>query len=98
MTSPTVPVARTIKWDLYLTLTLTIVNIIGGTTFWLSLPEKLKLTKEELQDHETRLRALEKTQADIVGIVSRIDERTKAIQENVSQLRADFSFRAAVKP
>lgn len=90
----TTPVVKGVKWDLYLTLTLTIVNIVGGTTFWLSLPEKLKQTKETLTDHEARIRLLESDR----GLLARIDERTKSIQDDVHQLHVDFSFRASGKP
>lgn len=94
MTVSPPPVTKGIKWDLYLTLALTIVNIIGGTTFWLSLPEKLKQTKESLADHEARIRVLESDR----GLLQRIDERTKTIQDDVRQIHLDFSFRANGNP
>lgn len=83
-----------VKWDLYLTISLTVVNLIGGVAFWLSLPEKLKQTKETLGDHESRIRLLESDR----GLLQRIDERTKTIQEDVRQLHNDFSFRASGNP
>lgn len=88
------PVARGIKWDLSLTLLLTIINIVGGISFWLSLPEKLKESKEQLTDHESRIRVLEADR----GLLQRIDERTKSIQDDVHQLHIDFSFRASGNP
>lgn len=62
--------------------------------FWLSLPEKIKQTKEELGDHEARIRTLESDR----GLLMRIDERTKSIQEDVKQLHQDFSFSAKSRP
>lgn len=91
----TAPEAR---WDLRLTILLTAINILGGTMFWLSLPEKMKQTKEQLADHELRIRVLEKSSADTSGLLSRIDERTKTIQESIGQLRQDFQFRATISP
>lgn len=83
-----------VKWDLYLSIALTIVNLVGGTAFWLSLPEKLKQSKEQLSDHENRIRVLESDR----GLLQRIDERTKSIQDDVHQLHVDFSFRATGNP
>lgn len=90
----TIPTVKEVKWDLYLTICLTIVNLIGGVAFWLSLPEKLKQTKETLLDHEARLRVLESDR----GLLQRIDERTKTIQDDVRQIHQDFAFRATAKP
>lgn len=83
-----------IKWDLTLTVFLTIINIFGATAFWFSLPEKLKETKETLVDHEARIRTLE----DGRGLLQRIDERTKTIQDDVRQLHQDYSFRMNNSP
>lgn len=82
------------KWDLRLTVLMTILNIIGGIAFWLSLPQKLTQAKETLVDHETRIRALELDR----GLLQRIDERTSSIQNEVRQMHSDFSFRASGRP
>lgn len=96
----TTPIAiKATRWELYLAILLTVINIIGGTTFWLSLPEKIRATKEQLIDHEQRIRSMEKSNADNMAILTRVDERTKSMKEDLSSLRQEvFSFRAQAKP
>lgn len=89
-----IPATKGIKWDLYLTLIMTLINICGGTIFWFSLPERIRQTKEQLLDHEGRIRVLESDR----GLLQRIDERTKSIQDDVKQIHQDFSFSAKARP
>lgn len=83
-----------VKWDLRLSIGLTLVNLIGGISFWLSFPERFKQHSVQIEDHETRLRALESDR----GLLQVINERTKNIQDDVKQLHQDFSFRATSSP
>lgn len=80
---------RLSKWLTAAGLAMTIINICGSLNFWYSLPEKQRQTKEQLVDHESRIRVLEADR----GLLQTIDERTKNIQEDVRILHRDFSFR-----
>lgn len=82
------------KWLTAAGLLMTLINIAGATSFWYSLPEKQRQTKEQLSDHELRIRTLESDR----GLLQRIDERTKSIQDDVKQIHQDFSFRLNNSP
>lgn len=86
------------RWDLRWSIVLTVMNVVAMGSFWFTLPLQIKMSKDQLDDHETRLRKLEQNGADQSSMLSRIDERTKSIQDNVTDLRRDFSFRASAKP
>lgn len=86
--------ARLALSAMVVTLVSLAINILGATAFWWALPTKLAETKETLVDHESRLRVLEADR----GLLQRIDERTKSIQDDVKQLHQDFSFRASGSP
>ena len=79
--------AKSARVALGLTIAGLAVNIIGATTFWIALPEKMRATTAQLADHEARIRATETRGAEQVGTLGRIDERTKAIQDSVGDLK-----------
>lgn len=87
-------VTKAARWELQASFILTILNIVGMGSFWFSLPEKQKRTEANIADHEIRIRALEQDR----GLLQRIDERTKSIQEDVKQVHQDFSFSVHTKP
>lgn len=80
------------------TIVMSMINIIGSTTFWLSLPEKLKTFAAAQAALELRVQAQESRGTSQEAVLARVDERTKAIQDDVRQLHQDFSFRASGKP
>ena len=80
--------AKVARVALGLTVAGLIVNLIGATTFWIALPEKMKQTTTAVADHELRMRALETRSADQAGTMIRIDERTKSIQDSITDLKS----------
>ena len=79
--------AKSARTALALTICGLLINAVGATTFWIALPEKMKQTTAQLGDHEARIRAQEtrgSTQQETLG---RIDERTKSIQDSISDLK-----------
>lgn len=86
------------RWDLRWSIVLTVMNIVALGSFWFTLPMQIKNVSDKLEDHELRLRKMEEAGSTQASMLSRIDERTKAIQDNVTDLRRDFSFRASAKP
>lgn len=91
-------VTKSIKWDLNLSLLLTAINIIGATVWWLSMPARLTTVEKHTDDLEIRLRLQETKAATVEGVLGRIDERTKDMQQNLADMRHEFSFRATGKP
>lgn len=85
-------------WAMGVTILMSGINIIGSTTFWLSLPEKLKTLTSAQAALDLRLTAQESRGSSQEAVLARVDERTKAIQDDVRQLHQDFSFRASAKP
>jgi hypothetical protein len=79
--------ARSARISLIINIILGIVSIIGASVFWISLPERMKVAQERAADHETRIRALENLSGEHAATLGRIDERTKSIQESVSDIR-----------
>lgn len=63
------------------------VNIIGASVFWISLPERMRSVVSSVADHESRLRALEKTGGEQATTIGRIDERTRSIQESIIEVK-----------
>lgn len=90
--------AKNVKWDLNLSLVLTGINIVGASVWWIAMPQRLSAVEKKSEDHETRIRVLETTESGNASTMSRIDERTKAIQEDVRQIHQDFSFHAGGSP
>lgn len=79
--------AKSARTALLLTIVSVIINIVGATTFWMALPEKLRTTTAQLADHEMRIRADEARGNEQAGTLGRIDERTKNIQESITDLK-----------
>lgn len=80
--------AKAARTALWLTIAGLLINVVGATTFWVSLPEKLRSTTAQLADHETRIRANESRGNEQASTLGRIDERTKNIQESIGDLKA----------
>lgn len=83
----------------------TIVNILGSLAFWFALPERLRSITATQLDQGLKISAVdakEEIQASKIAsqeaTMARIDERTKAIQDDVRQIHADFSFRSNSTP
>lgn len=74
------------------------LNIAGATTFWFALPEKFKNVISMQAATELRVTAVETRSASQEAVLARVDERTKAIQDDVRQLHQDFTFRANGSP
>lgn len=91
-------VTKSVKWDLNLSLLLTAINIIGATVWWLSMPARLTTVEKHTDDLEIRLRLQETKAATVEGVLGRIDERTKDMQQNLADMRHEFSFHATGKP
>ncbi len=79
--------AKAARVALALTIAGLVVNVVGATTFWIALPEKMRATTAMLADHEARIRATETKGAEQAGTLGRIDERTKAIQDSIGDLK-----------
>lgn len=94
--------ARGMMW---ISLVSLLINVIGSTTFWFALPEKVKSINTSIDAIAARLTLQEaktvsqsERTAQQEAVLARVDERTKSIQDDVRQLHADFSFRATSKP
>lgn len=74
------------------------INVVGSTTFWFAMPEKLRTITDKVENQAARLNALETQASGQAATLARVDERTKSIQDDVRQLHQDFSFRASGNP
>lgn len=94
-------VATEAKKDLRASQILTWVNIVficlgilGYVVYWFAVPQKIAQNSATLSDHESRIRVLENDR----GTLQRIDERTRAMQEDIQQIHRDFSFHFSANP
>ena len=71
----------------HLTIVGLCINLIGASVFWIELPERMKVVLSTEADHELRLRTLEREDSKKQATLERIDERTRAIQEALIELR-----------
>lgn len=78
------------RLSLGLNIVLAAVSIVGASVFWITLPEKIRSVTVQVADHEIRLRAQETRVSSIEGTLSRIDERTKAIQDALLDIRSSM--------
>lgn len=79
--------AKLARMSLYVNIALGAVSTIGASVFWISLPERMRQVTERGVDHEARLRVVESLIGEHAATLGRIDERTKNIQESVSEIR-----------
>lgn len=82
-----------------------IINVVGATTFWFALPEKLRNLTAQVESLGLKVAAAEAAQKiqDLRAssqneVLARVDERTKAMQVDLAQMHQDFSFRANASP
>lgn len=98
--------ANTALVMMWVSITALIINVVGATTFWLSLPEKLKAVNAALDTLNARMTLQESKSATQDTVMARVDERTKTMQEDVRLIQTDvrqlhqdfFSFRASASP
>lgn len=79
--------AKSARVALGLTIAGLAINVIGATTFWIALPEKMRATTATLADHELRIRVAESKGSEQANTLGRIDERTKSIQDSITDLK-----------
>lgn len=77
-----------------LNVSLAIMAIFGYLKYLYQIPNDVARNTTVVADHEIRIRVLEADR----GTLQRIDERTKAMQEDIQQIHRDFSFRASATP
>lgn len=73
------------------------INIIGGTTFWIALPEKFRSLTADSESLKLRMAAVEARSYTADTTLARVDERTKAMQEDIAQIKS-FTFHISAKP